>query len=161
MSLAGRLKAWITSKEPVLAAHAAAGAVAIAGEFLVGDTHLVTSTQWSALAMGVTPLATAAATMVSAVLMRRVLSPSLDFAARVESEVQKRLNEFLDQSTVHDAPTSADVTDLDVPDDPPGDVPDVDAALASAAALAAGSTDPTDSTAAPDTAAQDVPVPAS
>lgn len=159
MSLIARAKAWIISKEPVLSAHAAAGAVAIAGEFLVGDTHLVTSTQWSTVAMGVTPLATAALTAASAVVMRRVLSPALDFAARVEAEVSKRTNAFLDQSTVHDAPASAGVTDLDVPDEPVSDVTDVDTALAAAAELAAGAT--TDDTVEPLSAPQSDPAPVS
>ena len=89
----------ITKDEPVIVAHAALWVVAVAGEILVGRTHVVTAHEWSALSSTLIPIVTTGLLALSAWLMRAVVSPAGVFAERVEKAVQDKLSTMLMRSS--------------------------------------------------------------
>lgn len=100
----------LVADEPVVVGHTALLAVSWAGEYLVGRTHLVSPALWPAVAAYLVPLVTAALVALSAVLMRRVVTPAAKAAQRVEDAAVKALGPqgaALDLPSVTDALSAA------------------------------------------------------
>lgn len=85
----------LVKSEPVLVAHGVAWLFLQAGLILVGRYHVLSSSNWSALASTLAPVVTAAAMALLALVIRHVVTPALDWvqheAGPIVGDVEKAI----------------------------------------------------------------------